>query len=521
MVAMAPLRVCVIGGGPAGLFAARLLAKDHPDWEVRLGERLPPDDTFGFGVGLTGGLLEALKDADPDVHGAIMAASFPFSGAGFRLPHGSVRLGQFHAGAISRAKLLQLLLDLAVDAGVKVTIGPSWDAATLRDEADLVVAADGISSATREQLRGPLGVTEALGRGHFIWCGSETALDGTVFQPVQTADGLFVAHAYPYGPGRSTFVIETSAESLTRAGCEQTAFADDGASDEQALAYLSKAFSDLLEGGRFIGNRSRWMQFRTVRCERWSDGNVVLLGDAKATAHPSIGSGTKLALEDAIALAASLRDIGSDAPSARLAAFEAARRPGVERLQERAERSQLWWESFGERLHLTPARVAVAYLSRAGAVSLDDLLQSAPELVAQAVAEWADVDLEDVPSHDLAAWVLDRPIARSGPWNGSRMVPSDTPLRGATLTVSSGDPWGGETAMLVTQAQAIARDGAPIVKLAGARSREGLLDRLAVGERLRKEVDVPVAVVSEPDQLDDVADGIVAGRADLVIVNPS
>lgn len=521
MVRMAPLRVCVIGGGPAGLFAARLLATDHPDWDIRLCERLPPDDTFGFGVGLTGGLLGALKAADREVHDAITAAAFPFSGAGFQLPHGSVRLGQFHAGAISRAKLLQLLVDFAGDAGVTVEIGRSWEVDEIRANADLIIAADGVSSLTRKALHGRLGVTEALGRGRFIWCGSDTALEGTIFRPVKTDDGLFVAHAYPYADGKSTFVIETDVESLRRAGCEQTDFADDGASDDAALAYLSGAFSDLLDGGRFVGNKSRWMQFRTVRCERWSDGNVVLLGDAKATAHPSMGSGTKLALEDAIALAHTLRDIGGSAPASHLAAFEVARRPGVERIQVRAQRSQLWWESFGERLDLSPARVAVAYLSRAGAVSLEDLVATAPELVTQAVAEWADVEPAEVPTQDLAAWVLAQPIAEPGPWNGSRMLPPD-PSRGeAALTVLSGDPWGGEAESLVTQARALERGGAALVQLAGDPSRDGLLDRLAVGERLRKELDVPVAVISEHDQLADVADGIVAGRADLAIVNPN
>jgi anthraniloyl-CoA monooxygenase len=286
MLAMAPLRVRVIGGGPAGLFAARLLALDHPDWDIALCERLPPDDTFGFGVGLTGGLLGALEEADRPVHDAIQAAAFPFSGAGFDLPLGSVRLGQFHAGAIGRARLLQLLLDFAVDGGVRVDIPAKGDLDVLRAGADLVIAAVGVSSAVRERLRGPLGVTESLGRGHFIWCGSETSLDGTVFQPVTTDDGLFVAHAYPYAEGRSTFVIETAAETLARAGCEQRNFSGDGDSDEASLAYLSGAFADLLGGGAFLGNRSRWMQFRTVRCAGWSEGIVVLLGDAKASAHP-------------------------------------------------------------------------------------------------------------------------------------------------------------------------------------------------------------------------------------------
>lgn len=516
---MALQRVRVIGGGPAGLFAARLLALDHPDWDVALCERLPPDDTFGFGVGLTGGLLDALEAADPAVHAAIAAAAFPFSGAGFDLPQGSVRLGQFHAGAVSRAKLLKLLLDLAVEAGVRVAIPVSGDAAALRAEADLVIAADGVSSATRELLREPLGVTESLGRGRFIWCGSETALDGTVFHPVTTPDGLFVAHAYPYADGRSTFVIETAAETLARAGCEQPSFSDDGASDDGALSYLSAAFRELLEGGAFVGNRSRWMQFRTVQCERWSEAGIVLLGDAKATAHPSMGSGTKLALEDAIALAAGLRGVEQIAPG-HLEAFETGRRPGVARIQDRAQRSQLWWESFGERLHLTPARVAVAYLSRAGAVSLEDLIATAPELVTQAVAEWAQVEPAEVPARDLTDWVLHRPMAVPGPWNGSRLVPTaEVATDAGVITVRCGDPWGREAETLVLQARDLEHRGARVVTLDGPPSRESLLDRLAMGERLRNELRVPVGVVTAPDQLPDVADGIVAGRADLAIVN--
>lgn len=512
-------RVTVIGGGPAGLFAARLLALDHPDWEITLFERLPPVDTFGFGVGLTGALMTSLRHADPETYEAIDEAAFPFAGAAFRLPAGTVDLSQFHAGAIGRARLLQCLLDRAVAAGVKVEIGPTATLDEHRASSDLVIAADGVSSACREELADELGVTDHLGRGLFIWCGSEMSLDGTVFFPVQSDDGLFVAHAYPYGRDASTFVIESDDESVAAAGCRQDDFPDDSASDDAALDYLSGAFSELLRGGRFVGNKSRWMRFRTISCERWHHENVVFLGDAKATAHPTLGSGTKLALEDAIALATALRDIGDDAPADHLAAFEQARRPGVARIQDRAQRSQLWWESFGSRMHLTPARLAVAYLSRAGAVSLEDLLASAPWLATQALSEWAEVPAEEVPDRDLAAWVLDRPCDGPGPWNGGRVIDASTAGPQAVVTVEDGDPWGPASERLVARVRDLAAGGAPLVSLDGDRSRSGLLDRLAVAERIRNEVGVKVAVVSRPEQLPDVADAIVAGRADLAMVN--
>jgi anthraniloyl-CoA monooxygenase len=487
----------VIGGGPAGLFAARLLALDHPDWAITLHERLPPDDTFGFGVGLTGGLLKALQGADEPLYDAIMGAAFPFAGAAFELPAGTVELSQFHSGAIGRAKLLRILTEHAEAAGVHVRIGSAKQIDDVRGEADLVIAADGVSSPTREQLADVLGATDRWGRGLFIWCGSATPLRRTVFRPVRTGDGLFVAHSYPYQENGSTFVVETDEETLERAGCRQMEFAGDADSDDLALGYLSDAFSDLLGGGEFLGNRSRWMHFRTIHCERWHHENIVLLGDAKATAHPSLGSGTKLALEDAIALAAALRD-GID-----LEAFERDRRPDVERIQDRAQRSQLWWESFGSRLDtLSPARMAVAYLSRSGAVSLEQLLASNHELAAQAVAEWAQLDPAEVPHEDLTKWIVD----------GRTVEPNGAPV----VEVSVKDPWSPEADGLLGRVRQCA-NGEGVV-LTGDGSRAGLLDRLAFGERIRNEVGVPVAVVTAPDHLSDVADGIVAGRTDRVVV---
>ena len=514
---MTPRTVNVIGGGPAGLLSAQLLKRDHPDWTVVVHERLPPTDTFGFGVGLTIQLLNVLKQEVPGLHDDLVADSADFSAAAFWLPQGVVELPSFHAGAIGRSRLLQRLIEHAQDTGVEVRIGSTPTVEDMRPVSDLVIAADGVSSATRDQLHDVVGASEQIGRGWFIWLGAPIDLEGTVFMPVETEAGPFVAHAYPYGKGTSTFVVETDGETLQRAGCRTSgdAFASDGDSDEPTLDYLSGAFTELLSGTRFIGNRSRWMNFRTVRCARWSHGNVVLLGDAAATAHPTIGSGTKLALEAAIALAKSMRTVTDEAPASRLADYELSERPQIERLQDRAHRSQLWWESFPSRLSLSPARIAFAYMSRAGAVSLDQLHAAAPRLAGQAIADYAGVPARQVPAEGFDDFVLRRPLQVNGYSLPGRVIENRV-ASASQITVDFSDPWGPEAQPTIELARQLAGERPQIIALDGGRSRGELLDRLALGERLRTELGAVIAVRCAREQLGDAVDGLVAGRADLV-----
>jgi anthraniloyl-CoA monooxygenase len=510
--------VNVLGGGPAGLMAAQLLARDHPDWSVTVHERLEPDDTYGFGVGLTRALLKGLEVEAPELTDDLVHESAEFSSAAFWLPQGVVELPSFHAGAIGRARMLRLLTEAARAAGVDVQIGSTPTVDDLRGGSDLVIGADGVSSTTRERLAAEFGADEEVGRGLFIWCGAEIALEGTVFMPVRTGDGVFVAHAYPYAKGLSTFVIETDAESLRRAGCRTDEFTEDGDSDEHSLAYLSRAFRDLLSGGSFIGNRSRWMNFRTVRCERWSHENVVLLGDAAATAHPTIGSGTKLALEAAITLARTMRTVNGEPPASRLAAYEREARPNIERLQDRARRSQLWWESFPSRMNLSPAQIAFAYMSRAGAVSLDQLRQASPSLAGQAVADYAGIPVRQVPREGFGQWVLERPLQVNGHALASRLLEAGSEPCDASLVIDFDDPWGPEAEAILERVRSLGSGPGRIVELSGPDTRGALLDRLAFGERLRAELGMVVAVRCDRAQLADAIDGLVAGRADLVEV---
>lgn len=515
--------VAVIGGGAAGLFFARIFALQNPRSEVVVYERLPPNETFGFGVGLTGALMKMIHRADPELHDDIVGEAFDFSAAEFRLPSGSITLGEFHRGvAIARAQLLQLLIRRAQLAGVEVRLGCPGEAEQLRGSFDLVVAADGASSLTRETFADAFGSRVDNGRGVFIWCGSETELPGTVFMPVNTEHGVFVTHAYPYAAGRSGWVIETDENAWRQAGLAEVRLSDptSPASDERSLAYLSQAFREPLGGHPLVGNKSRWAHFRTVRCARWSHENVVLIGDAAATAHPSLGSGTKHAMESALALATALRDFDGTEQrlQAQLAVFEAIRRAPVERLQERARRSQLWWESFPTRTNLTPARMAVSFLTRAGVVSLEDLARSEPFIVSQATAEYAGTNRQDVPSDDLAAWVLGRPCELPGETLPSRLVDwPDCPIEEYdTLDADCEEAWGEQADALLARARAFESRGA--IVLAGNSQRTALLNRLALGERIRNELNVAVVVTVPPAHVHDAADALVAGRADLIAI---
>jgi anthraniloyl-CoA monooxygenase len=517
----------VIGGGAGGLFTARLLALRHPGWHIKVYERLEPRGTFGFGIGLTDSTLAAVGAVDPETRAVIERYAFRFSTGEFRLPDTTVTIPGFHSGvSIARASLLTALVSQAQRAGVELRVGQSADSDEIRRDTDLVVAADGVSSLARQRYADAFGPEITEGRGQYIWCGAEATLPGTVFMPVETPAGVFTAHAYPYAPDRSTFVIETEPETLDRAGLGRLDISGAGPSesDEESLEFLTGVFEPLLGGHQLLGNRSRWSRFRTLRCRSWVHENVVLVGDSAATADPSLGSGTKLALESAIALADALGDEGQATVLECLGRFESARRPAVERLQRLATRSQLWWDTFPRRMHrLDPAQVAAAFLTRAGAVPLDEVRGPGSELVRTAAGRWAGVDLAAVPAQDLSGWVLDRPLRAGGLELPTRLLdlseasPELLTRFSLELPVTFGDPWGQEAdALLGSAREELARGhDVRVVLLSGPDDRQSILDRVQVAERLRLELDILVAVTATETHLQDVAAALVTGRIDL------
>ncbi|TSE01515.1 oxidoreductase [Skermania sp. ID1734] len=503
--------VAVLGGGPGGLYAARLLKLSNPDADVRVYEQGVPDKTFGFGVGLASRTQRNLREADPASLDAIVDVAYPHemsmqvSDQVARLPGGNLL-------AIARTTLLEVLQHKAEQAGVHLHYGSRRDIATL--DADLVIAADGINSATRTALADRFQPHIDTGAGLYLWCGTDFALPTAMFVPVTTEHGTFVAHAYPYAPDRSTFLIETDEHTWRNAGfdrsTEQTLPSD---SDLASLTYLQEAFAGPLQGHPLIGNRTRWTQFRTIKCRNWHAGNVVLLGDAAHTAHYSIGSGTKLAMEDAIALDAAIT-AAPDVATA-LADYDSARRPAVEHFQTVAHRSELWWESFPDRLHLPVEQLMLSYMTRAGKVDIDHYLRSAPDLARDGLAAYAGVDRAAVPGTDVIEWVLSRPLDGDSARHPTRIAPAE--LRDdadtSVINVAINDAWG-------TEADALLRDipSTGTLWLTGAGDRSSVLTRLAVAERLRNQK-VRVVVEAPSTYTGDLAAGLASARTDLVHID--
>ncbi|MBN9454058.1 MAG: bifunctional salicylyl-CoA 5-hydroxylase/oxidoreductase [Bosea sp.] len=368
------MRIAVVGGGPAGLYFALLMKRDWPELTVDVFERNQPDDTFGFGVVFSDQTLDTFRTADAQSYAAIRDnfaywddIEIHFKRDTFRVP------GNGFCGC-SRRSLLMLVQARARELGVNLHFGEEIaDAETLKRDYDLVVGADGINSRIRENWRERFQPQTDLRPNHFTWMGSTRPFDAFTFFFKETEHGVFIAHCYQYEAGRSTWVLETDPETFAKAGL--------GAMDEaQSAAFLEGVFAEELQGHKLITNRSLWRNFPMIRCRNWVVENVVLIGDAKATAHFSIGSGTKLAMEDAIALHRAIGQAKLDV-AAGLKLFETQRREEVEKTQHAADVSLVWFEELGRFWDFEPLRFAFGLMTRSKAITYDNLALRAPEMV--------------------------------------------------------------------------------------------------------------------------------------------
>ena len=472
-------------------------------------------ETFGFGVVLTGSTMQNLTEADPDSAADIRAVSH--SGHALRLLRGdeSIDLHGARNLAIARSSLLEVLARHARAAGVELSTGQEADAVAA--DSDVVIVADGVRSATREKLATELGAEVSVGRGWYLWCGADFALQDSIFSPARTEHGLFVAHAYPYAPDRSTFLIETDDATREAAGMNASDQATaPGESDEYSLRYLQQAFGAELAGHRLLGNRSRWLRFHTVHLRQWSHGNIVLIGDAAHTAHYTLGSGTKLAMEDAIALSRALL-AEPDVPTA-FAMYEHSRRPSVERFQRLAARSQRWWESFPLRAESPMSTLALGFLTRAGNISVTRLAEHSEQPLLDALAEYHGAPLDNLPA-DPVSWVLGQPTTIGERRLATRVVAGPGEL-GDVTTVgwSDVDPWSDASDALVARLRGSQR---LTVWLRGPGDLDAAQGRVDLAERLKLELDATTVVQLPAEARAEAAAALVCGRCDLVELTDS
>ncbi|MDQ3463226.1 MAG: bifunctional salicylyl-CoA 5-hydroxylase/oxidoreductase [Actinomycetota bacterium] len=382
------MRIAIVGGGPGGLYFAALVKQLDPAHEITVWERNAPEDTFGFGVVFSDETLGGIEHADIEIYRAMEREFARWDDIDVHYRGEVITSGGHGFAAMSRKRLLQILQQRCLDLGVTIhfrTEAPPVD--TLAAGHDLVLASDGLNSAVRRDRADAFGPSVETRQCKYMWLGTDLVFDAFKFYIAQTAHGVMQIHGYPYDTTGSTFIVEMNDAVWRRAGFDRCAARDfaPGDSDDESIDLVRKLFADVLDGYEIKANNSRWISFATVRNESWVDGNVVLLGDAAHTAHFSIGSGTKLAMEDALALAACLAE-EPDVKSA-LAAYDAERRPVVLSTQRAAQASLEWFENLGQYVHQEPLQFAFNIMTRSRRVTYDNLRLRDPEFV-ERVDDW-------------------------------------------------------------------------------------------------------------------------------------
>ncbi|HYW70632.1 MAG TPA: FAD-dependent monooxygenase [Pyrinomonadaceae bacterium] len=368
------MKITIIGGGPAGMYFAILMKQANRAHEITIYERNGPDDTFGWGVVFSGRTLRNLQAADPESHAQITREFAAWSNVDVVHRDAKVSIHGNSFSGIARLRLLKILQRRCEELGIEIRFHSEVsDLTATANAADLLIGADGVNSTVRKFFARGFQPNLSVRPNQYIWYGTNQLFHGLTLTFRETDAGVFAAHSYKFSPTTSTFIVECDRATWHNAG-----FAD--MSDAETREYLAQAFAPDLSGHPLLSNNSKWINFVLVKNANWIFENVALLGDALHTAHFSIGSGTKLAMEDAIAL----KQCCDETPDVRqaLGRFEQIRKPVIEEYQAAAYESMVWFEHARDYVQLSPLALAYSLMKRSGRVDDDELARRDPQFLA-------------------------------------------------------------------------------------------------------------------------------------------
>lgn len=368
------MKIGIVGGGPAGLYFALLMKNQDPSHEITVIEQNPPDATYGWGVVLSDRALSFLEQSDRDFYLDIGPELEIWDRLVIVHKEEPVAIDGSVFSGISRIRLLRILQEHCLRRGVRLRFETRVDDLDIFAGCDLIVGADGVNSFVRRRYQGFFQSSLAAGRNKYIWYGTHRLFDALSLIFRENRDGVFIGHAYRYSPTTSTFIVECDAATWEKVGFASM-------SDAESRSYCERVFEKELKGHPLLSNRSTWLNFIVVRNRLWHHRNIVLIGDALRTVHFSIGSGTRTAFEDAIALAEAFGTVGENVQAA-LQRFENMRRPSADQLLEVAQKSLAWYEKIRHHMDLDPIAFAYDYMMRGGKLSHESLRQKAPQFVA-------------------------------------------------------------------------------------------------------------------------------------------